>query len=143
MGIDPFHLAAALNGVLAQRLVRTLCEHCKEPYHPKKAEYDRLLESYGISFFDHINIMYSDDLVFHRAKGCPRCNDSGYLGRTGLYELLTVNPSIRNLIMKRAPLGELIEEAMLNDMTLLLQEGIKLIFQGTIDYKEFMSVFPL
>ncbi len=143
MGLDPLHLADALHGVLAQRLVRTLCEHCKEPYHPERAEYDRLLGSYGISFFDHINVMYSDDLVFHRAKGCPKCNDSGYLGRTGLYELLVVNPIIRQLIMKRAPLGEIIEEAMSNDMTLLLQEGIQLIFEGTIDCKELMSVCSL
>jgi len=143
MGLDPLHLAAALHGVLAQRLVRTLCEHCKEPYHPERAEYDRLFEGYGISFFDHINVMYSDDLVFHRATGCPRCNDSGYHGRTGLYELLVVNPIIRKLIMKRAPLGEIIEEAMLNDMTLLRQEGIQLIFKGIIDCKELMSVCPL
>lgn len=143
MGLDPLHLAAALHGVLAQRLVRTLCEHCKEPYHPERAEYDRLFESYGISFFDHINVMYSDDLVFHRANGCPRCNDSGYHGRTGLYELLVVNPIIRKLIMKRAPLVEIIEEAMINDMSLLLQEGIQLIFEGTIDCKELMSVCPL
>ena len=143
MGLDPLHLAAALHGVLAQRLVRTLCEHCKEPYHPERAEYNHLLESYGISFFDHINVMYSDDLVFHRANGCPRCNDSGYHGRTGLYELLVVNPIIRKLIKKRAPLGEIIEEAMVNDMTLLLQEGIQLIFEGTIDCKELMLTCPL
>ena len=143
MGLEPSLLAVALHGVLAQRLVRTLCEHCKEPYHPEKAEYDRLLESYGISFFDHVNVMYSEDLVFYRANGCPRCNDSGYHGRTGLYELLVVNPIIRKLIMKRAPLSEIIEEAMLNDMTLLLQEGIQLIFKGIIDCKELMSVCPL
>jgi type II secretory ATPase GspE/PulE/Tfp pilus assembly ATPase PilB-like protein len=143
MGLDPERLAAALHGVLALRLVRTLCEHCKEPYHPEKAEYDRLLEGYGISFFDHINVMYSDDLVFHRAKGCPRCNASGYHGRTGLYELLVVNPVIRKLISKRASLGQIIEEAMINDMILLVQEGIQLIFNGTIDRKELMSVCPL
>jgi type II secretory ATPase GspE/PulE/Tfp pilus assembly ATPase PilB-like protein len=143
MGLDPVHLAAALHGVLAQRLVRPLCKYCKEPYHPKKAEYDRLLENYGISFFDHINVMYSDHLLFHRAKGCPRCNHLGYHGRRGLYELLIVTPMIRKLIVKRAPLGEIVEEAMINDMTLLLQEGIQLIFNGTIDYKELVSVCPL
>jgi len=143
MGLDPLQLAAALQGVLAQRLVRTLCKHCKQPYHPEKAEYDRLLGSYGISFFDHINVMYSDDLIFHRASGCPGCNNSGYHGRIGLYELLVVNPVIRKLIMKRASLGEIVEEAMINDMTLVLQEGIQLVFKGTIDYKELTSVCPL
>ncbi len=143
MGLDPTHLATALHGVLAQRLVRTLCEHCKEPYHPGRDEYDLLFESYGVSFFDHINVMYSDDLVFHRANGCSKCNNSGYHGKTGLYELLILNPTIRKLIMKRAPLGEITEEAMVNDMTLLLQEGIQLIFEGTTDCRELMSVCSL
>jgi type II secretory ATPase GspE/PulE/Tfp pilus assembly ATPase PilB-like protein len=143
MGLDPTHLATALHGVLAQRLVRTLCEHCKEPYHPGRDEYDLLLESYGVCFFDHINVMYSDDLVFHRANGCPKCNNNGYHGKTGLYELLVLNPIIRKLIMKRGPLDEIIEEAMINDMTLLLQEGIQLIFEGTTDCKELMSVCSL
>ncbi len=123
--------------------MRTLCEHCKEPYHPERDEYDLLLESYGVSFFDHINVMYSDDLVFHRAKGCPRCNNSGYRGKTALYELLVITPTIRNLIVKRASLGEIIEEAMINDMTLLSQEGIQLIFEGTTDCKELMSICSL
>ena len=109
----------------------------------EKAEYDRLFESYGISFFDHINVMYNDDLVFHRAQGCPECDDSGYLGRTGLYELLVVNQNIRQLIMKRASLTELIEEAMSDDMTLLSQEGIQLVFEGVTDCKELMSVCTL
>ena len=140
MGLGPLLLATALHGVLAQRLVRTLCKYCKQPYHPEKAEYDHLLGSYGVTFFDHINVMYSDDLVFHRANGCPRCNDSGYHGKIGLYELLVVNPFIRELIMKSASPGEIVEEAMISDMTLLLQEGIQLIFKGTIDCKELMSV---
>ncbi|SHO53735.1 ATPase, T2SS/T4P/T4SS family [Desulfopila aestuarii] len=140
MGLDPLLLATALRGVLAQRLVRTLCKNCKQPYHPEKAEYDRLLESYGVSFFDHINVIYSDDLVFHRANGCPRCDGSGYDGKIGLYELLVVNPSISELIMSFASPAEIVDEAMSNGMTLLVQEGIQLIFNGTIDCKELMSV---
>ena len=143
MGLNPSNLAAALQGVMAQRLVRTLCEDCKESYHPERDEYDRLLENYGISFYDHINVMYRDDLVFYRAKGCPRCNDSGYLGRMGLYELLAVNPTIRKLIINREPVDDIIDEAMVNGMILLLQEGIQLVFDGTIDCKELMSIFSL
>lgn len=143
MGLEPSLLANALNGVLAQRLVRTLCDHCKKPYHPGKDEYDLLFEKYGISFFEHINVMYSEDLVFHRANGCPKCNNSGYQGKTGVFELLLLTPTIRKLIMKRASLHEIIDEAMINDMTLLLQEGIQLIFKGKTDCKELMSVFSL
>ena len=143
MGLDPADLAASLKGVLAQRLVRTLCSHCKEAYPPERALYDRLLECYGIAFFDHINVMYSDSMVFYRAKGCDKCGNSGYLGKTRLYELLVVNPTIGKLIRKGAPLGEIIEEGMSNDMTLLAQEGIQLVFEGTIDYKELMSTCTL
>jgi len=143
LGLEPQQFASSLHGVLAQRMVRTLCDQCKEPYHPERAEYDRLLESYGVFFFDHINVMYSDDLVFYRAKGCPNCNGSGYSGKTGLYELLVVDQNIRNLIMKRAPLGKIIEEAMMNDMTLLSQEGIRLFFAGIIDHKELLCACAL
>ncbi len=140
MGLDPLLLSTALHGVLAQRLVRTLCKYCKQPYHPEKAIYDRLLGSYGVSFFDHINIIYSDDLIFHRANGCPRCDGGGYDGKIGLYELLVVNQSIRELIMNFASPREIVDEAMINGMMLLVQEGIQLIFNGTIDCKELMSV---
>ncbi len=136
MGLDPLLLATALHGVLAQRLVRTLCKYCKQPYRPEKTEYDRLSGRYGVSFFDHINVKYSDDLVFHRANGCPRCDGSGYGGKIGLYELLVVTPSIRELFMNFASPGEIVDEAMNNGMTLLVQEGIQLIFNGTIDCKE-------
>ncbi len=83
MGLDPLHLAAVLRGVLAQRLVRILCEHCKEPYHPEKAEYDRLLESYGVSFFDHIKVMYSDDLVFIAPMDVPGVMRLDIAGKKG------------------------------------------------------------
>lgn len=139
-GIDPFHLADVLRCVLAQRLVRTLCEHCKEAYQPEQAEYDHLIESYGVSFFNHINIMYSDNLVFYRAKGCSNCHGTGYRGQKALFELLVVNSPIRKLIMNRAPLGQIIEEAVLNDMILLSQAGIQLIFEGVIDSNELTGV---
>lgn len=143
MGINPTSLATALQGILAQRLIHSLCENCKEPYHPGKDEYDRLMVNYGVSFFEHINVAYSDDLVFYRSKGCPACNNSGYRGEVGLYELLFVTPSIRTLIMKRAPESEIINEAIVNNMTLLIQEGIQLIFEGTTDYKELRSACSL
>ncbi len=140
MGIDTFNFADALLGVLAQRLVRTLCEHCKEPYHPDKAEYDHLLSNYGVSFFDHVNIAYTDDLSLHRAKGCPECNNSGYKGRLGLYELMIASHTIKKLIIERATVSAIKEEAISNGMTVLLQEGIQQIFAGNTDFKQVMSV---
>lgn len=140
MGIDTFNFADALLGVLAQRLVRTLCKNCKEPYHPDKTEYDHLLTSYGVSFFDNINIAYSDDFSLYRAKGCSECNNSGYKGRVGVYELMIANQTIKKLIIERATVSDIREEAISNGMTVLLQEGIQLIFAGKTDFKQVMSV---
>ncbi len=140
MGIDTFNFADSLLGVLAQRLVRTLCDKCKEPYHPDREEYDHLFHNYGVLFFDHINILYSDKLTLYRAKGCPACNNSGYRGRQGIYELMVSSPRLKKLIIKRAAASDLKEEAISNGMTVLLQEGIHLIFDGKTDYKQVMSV---
>lgn len=140
MGIDTFNFADALLGVLAQRLVRTLCENCKESYHPDKVEYDHLLTNYGVSFFDHVNISYSDDFSLWRAKGCAECNNTGYKGRVGIYELMVASQTIKKLIIERAPVSDIKEEAIANGMTVLLQEGIQLIFAGKTDFKQVMSV---
>lgn len=143
MGMDPFHLAEVLRCVLAQRLVHILCDHCKEAYQPEQAEYDLLIESYGVSFFEHINVMYGDNLVFYRTKGCSSCHGTGYRGQKAVFELLVVNASMKKLIMNRAPLGQIIEEAVLNDTILLSQTAIKLVFEGAIDTNELTLVNSL
>ena len=86
MGMDPFNFADALLGVLAQRLVRTLCKSCKEPYHPSREEYDALVRSYDGNF-DALGFPYTEDLVLYKAKGCEMRN-TGYKGRTAIVELL-------------------------------------------------------
>jgi general secretion pathway protein E len=83
MGIEPFLLASSLLGVLAQRLVRVLCSHCKEPHKASPMEQAFL----GLS-----------GVTVYRAKGCEHCNNSGYRGRTGIYELLVVDEQVRQLI---------------------------------------------
>jgi type II secretory ATPase GspE/PulE/Tfp pilus assembly ATPase PilB-like protein len=140
MGIDTFNFADSLLGVLAQRLVRTLCDKCKEPYHPDRTEYDYLLHNYGILFFNNIDIPYSDDLILYRPKGCKTCNNSGYRGRMGIYELMVANHQLRKMIIEKATVSELKEEAIGNGMTVLIQEGIQLIFDGKTDIKQVMSV---
>ncbi len=139
MGMDPFNFSDSLLGIIAQRLVRTLCEECKEPYNPTQKEYDYLLHHYGVMFFEHINIPYSKDLVLFRANGCDKCNKSGYKGRQGLYELLVASRQIKNLIIEKAPSEDLKIEAINDGMTVLLQEGIHLIFEGRTDIKQVMS----
>jgi type II secretory ATPase GspE/PulE/Tfp pilus assembly ATPase PilB-like protein len=95
MGMDPFNFADALLGVLAQRLVRTYCKDCKEPYHPSRTEYDALVRVYGRDF-DSLGFSYTEDLVLHRAVGCQRCGNTGYQGRAAIMEVLegTENESL-------------------------------------------------
>ena len=143
MGMDPFNFSDALLGVLAQRLVRTLCDECKEPYTPSKEEYDHLVHHYGALFFEHINISYSEKLTLFKANGCESCNDSGYKGRQGLYELLIANRTIKDQIIKKEPAEEIKLEAINDGMTVLLQEGIHLIFEGKTDLKQVMSTCML
>ncbi len=143
MGMDPFNFSDALLGVLAQRLVRTLCNECKEPYNPTKPEYDHLVHHYGAMFFEHLNINYSKNLTLFRSNGCDECNGSGYKGRKGLFELLVANRQIKDQIIRREPAEEIKLAAIDDGMTVLLQEGIHLIFDGLTDLRQVMSTCML
>ncbi len=136
MGIDPLNFADALLGILAQRLVRTLCKKCKEAYHPTKEEFDGIVEAYGEKHFQKLNITYKDDLVLYRPKGCEECNGSGYKGRMGIHELLIATDNIKRLIQKHATVEEMREVALEEGMTTLLQDGIFKAFQGFTDVKQ-------
>ncbi|MGE5841369.1 MAG: ATPase, T2SS/T4P/T4SS family [Deltaproteobacteria bacterium] len=138
MGMDPFNFADALLGVLAQRLVRTLCKSCREPYHPSRAEYDALVRSYAGNF-DALGIPYTDDLVLHRAKGCERCNN-GYRGRTAIVELLEGSDEVKALIQSKAVIERIREEAVKGGMTTLLQDGIRKVFLGLTDIQQVRKV---
>ncbi len=143
MGMDPFNFSDALLGVLAQRLVRTLCVECKEPYNPSKEEYDHLVHHYGALFFEHLNIHYSKDLTLFRSNGCDECTGTGYKGRKGLFELLVANRQIKDQIIRKEPAEEIKLAAIDDGMTVLLQEGIHLIFDGLTDLKQVMSTCML
>ncbi len=136
MGMDPFNFSDALLGVLAQRLVRTLCDECKEAYTPTKEEYDNLVHHYGVMFFEHLNIPYSPSLKLYRPKGCEACNHTGYKGRQGLYELLIASKAIKELIIKSAPAEDIKVSAIEDGMTVLLQEGIHAVFDGKTDMNQ-------
>ncbi|MGB3212207.1 MAG: GspE/PulE family protein [Desulforhopalus sp.] len=143
MGMDPFNFSDALLGVLAQRLVKTLCDDCKEPYNPSKQEYDHLVHHYGAMFFEDINIAHTSSLTHYRANGCDSCNGSGYKGRQGLFELLIATQEIKSMIIQRSPAEDIKLEAINDGMSVLLQEGIHLIFEGKTDLKQVMSTCML
>ncbi len=140
MGMDPFNFADALLGVLAQRLTRVLCPKCKEPYHPEKLEYDHIKDLYGEYFDERLNIPYSDDLAFYQPKGCKECNDVGYRGRLGLFELLIGDRPMKIQIIERCLVDDLREVAIKGGMTTLLQDGIHNTFLGKTDMKQVLSV---
>jgi type II secretory ATPase GspE/PulE/Tfp pilus assembly ATPase PilB-like protein len=140
MGIDPLNFADALLGILAQRLVRTLCKKCKEAYHPTKQEYDDIAESYGLEQFAQLNLPYNEDFILYRPKGCAACDQTGYKGRMGIHELLIGSDQMKRLIQKHANIDSLREAAISEGMTTLLQDGIQKAIQGLTDFKQVRRV---
>jgi type IV pilus assembly protein PilB len=125
LGMEAFLLTATLEGVVAQRLVRRVCASCKEQYTPKEEE---LME---------LNLTPDDvrGKRFVRGKGCDRCNGSGYKGRTALYEIMTLDDPMRDMIMKQASTGVLRDYARKRGMRTLREGGLLSIYDGvtTID----------
>ncbi|MGB5217545.1 MAG: GspE/PulE family protein [Smithella sp.] len=140
MGIDPLNFADALLGILAQRLIRTLCKSCKEAYHATKEEFDEMVESYGVEAFEKLNIQYNDDFKLYRTKGCPSCDGTGYKGRMGIHELLVGTDDIKRMVQKHETVEAMREKAMSEGMTTLLQDGIQKVFQGFADFKQVRRV---
>jgi type II secretory ATPase GspE/PulE/Tfp pilus assembly ATPase PilB-like protein len=140
MGIDPLNFADALLGILAQRLVRTLCKKCKEQYHSTKEEYDEMAESYGQEEFDKLNIPYNDDFKLYRPKGCEICNNTGYRGRMGIHELLVGTDDIKKLVQKHETVEVMRDKARSEGMTTLLQDGIIKAIKGFTDFKQVRRV---
>jgi type II secretory ATPase GspE/PulE/Tfp pilus assembly ATPase PilB-like protein len=139
MGMDPFNFADALLGVLAQRLVRTLCKDCKEKYHPTNDEFDTLSRSYE-GDFESLGYQYSDDFALNAAKGCSQCGNVGYRGRTGIHELLVGTDEIKSLIQGRAKMEEIRGQAIKDGMTTLMQDGIRKTLLGETDLMQVRKV---
>ena len=140
MGIDPLNFADALLGILAQRLVRTLCKNCKETFHPTPAEFEEIVESYGRGPFEKLNIAYTDDFMMYRPKGCDVCDKTGYKGRMGIHELVIGTDTMKRLIQKHATVEEMREVAAAEGMTTLLQDGIMKSISGSTDFKQVRRV---
>jgi type II secretory ATPase GspE/PulE/Tfp pilus assembly ATPase PilB-like protein len=140
MDIDPFNFADALLGIMAQRLVRTLCKDCKEEYTPTQEEFAELMEEYGLEHWDKLGLHYSPSFKLYRPKGCPKCANTGYKGRMGIHELLVATDEIKRKIQKREPIEELRKQALVDGMTTLLQDGIQKVIQGVTDFKQVRAV---
>ncbi len=141
MGMDPFNFADAILCIMAQRLVRTLCSDCKKSYHPSQEEYDELVREYETEDFEaRTGIAYSKELNLNKAAGCELCNNTGYRGRMGIHELLVGSDSMKKLIQRRAQMEDIREQAVLDGMTTLKQDGIEKIFAGFTDLLQVRKV---
>jgi len=129
MGIKPYLAAATLRAVLAQRLIRLLCPFCKEPYTAPKDEL-RILD-----------IASSDkEITLYRATGCGRCINTGYLGRTGIFELLIITDEIRQLIHEHLPSSAIREKAKAMGMLGLKEHAIEKVLSGITSFQELVRI---
>lgn len=140
MGCDAFNFSDAMLGVLAQRLCKRLCVHCKEAYHPDRQEFDDLIQSYGVGDWERVGVTYSPELNLYRARGCERCNQSGFKGRMALHELLVGSDDVKRCIQSRARTAEMAGVAKREGMVTLLQHGIQKICEGVTTYRQVRAV---
>ena len=133
MGVDPFLTGAAVSGVLAQRLARKLCSHCCEMYTPSRDELLRARVSPEVA-------AASDGMAFYRKRGCPRCAQSGYRGRIGIFQMLTMTEELQNLASASARREEIERAAIEAGMRTLWDEGMAKVASGLTSVEELARV---
>jgi type II secretory ATPase GspE/PulE/Tfp pilus assembly ATPase PilB-like protein len=139
LGLDPVNFSDALLGVLAQRLMRTLCVSCKESYTPEQREIDHLIHEYGEDEWKKLDYP-PEQWSFKRKVGCEACGGSGYRGRTGVHELLRGTREIQKLVYTKADLSDIRAQAIRDGMTTIKQDGIVKIFRGFTDYPQLLRI---
>ncbi len=139
LGIDPISFSDAFLGVMAQRLVRTLCEKCKKPYQPDADELTLIRRYYGEEHFAEV-CPDPGKATLYKAPGCPACDGTGYRGRTGIHELLVSSRGIKELIYHKGTAEELQALSMKEGMRTLMQDGITKMFKGQTDLAQVRKV---
>jgi len=130
MGIKPYMVASSVQAIMAQRLIRTICSNCKQPYdYP-----ERQLRAVGLDPDD------IEGITLYRGGGCNRCSGSGYHGRLGIFELMEMNAELRNLTFAKAATGEIREKARSYGMLTLMEDGLRKIIQGVTTIDEVLRV---
>lgn len=131
MGVEDYLLTSTVTGILAQRLVRTLCSHCKEPY-PALPE---LVEQMNLRKF----VPHGPITLWH-ARGCPQCAKTGYMGRMGIIEMMPMTDPLRSLVMKHATAAELRTEAVRGGMLTMYEDGLRKALRGVTTFEEVLRV---
>ena len=128
MGIEPFLISSATLGVMGQRLIRKLCEHCKKPYYPKA----EVVDKFGLKLDEKATLFEPD--------GCHNCKNTGYRGRVGIYEIMRVNDEIRELILEDASATRIKKVATKAGMRTLRQDGLLRVINGVTSLEEVVRV---
>ncbi len=131
MGIEPFLVSTAVQAIVAQRLVRLLCPHCKETYEPEEAQWAELGSSREVA-----------GPIF-RADGCEKCLETGYRGRTGIYEFLLLSEAIKGLVLKTSDANQINKAARAEGMANLREDGINKVIEGRTTISEVLRVTQL
>jgi general secretion pathway protein E len=129
MGIEPFLVSSSVLAILAQRLVRVLCSACRESYRPPR----EALADFG-------GRLATSGALLYRPKGCPQCKHTGYRGRTGIYELLRIEDTVRELVMRGADSAMIKDQARQKGMLTLRDDGVRKMVAGTTSAEEVLRV---
>ncbi|HER23863.1 MAG TPA: type II secretion system protein GspE [Candidatus Atribacteria bacterium] len=130
MGIEPFLISSSVVGIIAQRLVRTICPKCKKAIKITP-DISKILNEYGIN---------SQEIILYKGEGCPYCKDTGYKGRIAIFELMIITENIRDLISRNVTTGKLREAAIKEGMIQLREDGIRKVCEGLTTIEEILRV---
>jgi type II secretory ATPase GspE/PulE/Tfp pilus assembly ATPase PilB-like protein len=144
LGMDPFNFADALLGVLAQRLVRTLCAHCRVRHEPSAREIAELAVEYcgdtGLDPDAIVKKWRQQPISMYQPKGCKDCDRTGYKGRMAVFELMVADAAVKRLVQTRAPVAEILAAALAAGMRTLKQDGIDKVLRGLTDITQIRAL---
>jgi type II secretory ATPase GspE/PulE/Tfp pilus assembly ATPase PilB-like protein len=137
LGAEPFLLASSITGIVGQRVARRICVHCKEEYVPEEPVVEDIKEVLGRLFDQN---KYGSEIKLSRGKGCEECNNSAFLGRIGIFEVLPVTEKIGRLILERAPASSVEKQAVSEGMITMKQDGYLKVLEGVSTIEEIKRV---
>ncbi len=141
MKIEPFLIASTVNVVIAQRLVRKICEKCRVSYSLNEEEKRVILEDKSLkTIFVSLGYGDIDKVILYKGVGCEACGNTGYSGRVGIFEVLEMEENIKKLVIKRAQSNEIMEAARKNGMTTMFEDGVNKMFQAVTTLQEVLRV---
>jgi len=136
MGIEPFLLVSSLSSIVGQRVLRKICPSCKEEYTPPPQVTEDIVKVLG----PLLDKNKAEKLTLFRGKGCPECNDSGYLGRIGIFEVLTITDKLTKLILEKQSSGQIQKVAVEEGMITMMQDGYQKAVEGITTIEEVLRV---